>query len=203
MEFKTTSFRHGLSIVRNEPGFHVLYKEITDVISGISEDELRSSYNTKDKSLSIAINELLKTRLTNAGWAAESAIFQDEEFTKKRESTWRLDFAKELISVEVSFNHGEAIAWNLLKPTIAGELNHVQKAIQTEVGIIICATHEMKEHGGFDNAVGDYEKIMKYLRALRNVLTVPLVIIGLEAPKTFMIKTEGKGNARKSTIIDL
>ena len=28
---------------------------------------------------------------------------------------WRLDFAKESISLEVAFNHGEAIAWNLLK----------------------------------------------------------------------------------------
>ena len=53
------------------------------------------------------------------------------------DKTLRLDFAKNDISIEVGFNHGEAIAWNFIKPTLAGELNHVEKAIQTKICIII------------------------------------------------------------------
>ncbi len=71
-----------------------------------------------------------------------------------------MDFAKEDISIEVAFKHSEAIAWNLIKPVLASELNHVPKAIQTKVGVIISATKTMKKAGGFDSAVGNYEKFL-------------------------------------------
>ena len=107
-----------------------------------------------------------------------------------RTKRWRLDFAKESISVEVAFNHGEAIAWNLLKPVLAGELNHVKKEVDTEIGVIICATQELKESGGFDGSIGEFEKFLTYLKPLRNILTIPIVIVGLKAPRTFNIRTE-------------
>jgi len=100
---------------------------------------------------------------------------------------FRLDFAKEAVSIEVAFNHGEAAAWNLLKPVLASELNHVRKAIQTQAGIIITATEGMKSAGGFDSAVGTYEKYVEYLRPLNDILSVPLAIIGLEAPRGFKV----------------
>lgn len=114
----------------------------------------------------------------------EAPIFQEEGF---KESKWRLDFAKEKISIEVAFNHGEAIAWNLIKPVLASELNHVKKAIQTEVAILICATQSLKKAGAFDGAVGEFEKILRYLIPLDRILTVPMVVIGLQAPETFKI----------------
>ena len=45
----------------------------------------------------------------------------------------------------------------------------------------------MKRAGGFDGAVGSYEKYVEYLKPLNNLLTTPLMIIGLEAPETFEI----------------
>lgn len=111
-----------------------------------------------------------------------------------------MDFAKESISVEVAFNHGEAIAWNLIKPVLAGELNHVQKEINTEIGVIICATKELKDNGGFDGAVGEYEKFLTYLNPLRDVLSVPMVIIGLEAPKTFKIEVHTKEGKKQGIV---
>lgn len=98
-----------------------------------------------------------------------------------------MDFAKKDISIEVGFNHSSVIAWNLTKPVLASELNHVQKAIQTKIGVIITATEELKQKGGFDGAIGTYEKYLDYLPPLNNLLTVPLFIIGLKAPSTFKI----------------
>src|SRR5699024_10487008 len=116
------------------------------------------------RSISRQINELLSENLTQFGWESESPIFQNSHY---RGDTWRLDFAKELISIEVAFNHSSVIAWNLLKPVLAGELNHVQKAIQTELGIIICATNELKRAGGFDGSIGSFEKYVDFLIPLR------------------------------------
>jgi len=95
---------------------------------------------------------------------------------------------KDDISIEVGFNHSSVIAWNMIKPVLASELNHVQKAIQTKIGIIITATNAMKTAGGFDGAIGTYEKYLDYLPPLRSLLTTPLLIIGLEPPTSFRIE---------------
>jgi len=163
----------------------------------------------KKMSLSDAINGLLDRRLTALGWTRQSALFQGEEYSKG--TRWKLDFSKTIhssdaiendledlsitgMAVEVAFNHGEAIAWNLLKPVMAAELNHVEKEtnIGAGIGIVITATSDLKKAGAFDGAVGEYEKFLRYLKPMRNQLTVPMVIIGLEPPSTFRINKKNK-----------
>jgi len=97
--------------------------------------------------------------------------------------------------MEVAFNRAEAMAWNLLKPVLASEVNHVEKAIQTEIGVLILATQDIKNAGWFDSAVGTYEKSLRYLKPLQSRISVPLVLIGLNAPATFRVdvtKLNGK-----------
>ena len=73
---------------------------------------------------------------------------------------------------------------------------HVEKAYQTKFGIIITATKELKEKGGFDSAIGTFEGYCNHLKVLMNQLTIPIVIIGLKAPKTFEIMHEQEGNRK-------
>jgi len=173
--------------------------ELKEAITSIQEDVIIAAFNvgTPSKSISKVVNGLLRERLVELGWNAESAIFQDENYTDRR---WRLDFAKGPISVEIAFNHGEAIAWNLLKPVLASQLNHVNKAIQTEVGVVICATESMKVAGNFDNAVGEYEKFVRYFKPLQNVLAAPILLVGLEAPRTFHVVGRQEGSRSIGTI---
>jgi len=201
MNYKIHSFRHGEIILNNEPNYKIVWNELLKAIESITDDEIIEHHENnrrKAKSISESINNILKSKLVALDWNEESYIFQDDEYSGNR---WRLDFAKDSISVEVAFNHGEAIAWNLIKPVLAGELNHVQKEINTEIGVIICATKELKDKGGFDGAVGEYEKFLTYLNPLRDVLSVPIVIIGLEAPTSFEIKVE-KIDGKKQGIVE-
>jgi hypothetical protein len=46
----------------------------------------------------------------------------------------------------------------------------------------------MREAGGFDGAIGTYEKFMTYLAPLRDILSVPILLIGLEPPAGFKIR---------------
>ena len=131
------------------------------------------------------------------GWESESFLFNEPEYrkTKKRgdkdHTEWRLDFASEdALAVEVAFNHGEAIAWNLNKLQISAELNHVEKAINTRIGVYVCATNDMKKVGNFDSASGSFEKVQRFFKPMRNQLTAPIVLIGLEAPTSFHIDDE-------------
>ncbi len=191
MDFVTHSFRHA-EVILHESAFIDQYNELINVIRDISDEDIIAKHNlygenniiNTPKSISRAINELLKERLRAANWNHESSIFQAADYTGE---TWRLDFAKKDISVEVAFNHSTVIAWNLIKPVLASELNHVQKAIQTKIGVVITATQNMKLLGGFDGAIGTYEKFLDYLPPLQNLLTVPLLIIGLKAPASFRV----------------
>jgi len=195
VKYRIHSFRHAEIILNNEPTFSTVWNELLTAINSMTDNEIIEHHESNPrlaKSISESINNILKIKLVHLGWNEESYIFQDDEYSGNR---WRLDFAKDSISVEVAFNHGEAIAWNLIKPVLAGELNHVKKEIETEIGVIICATKDLKTKGGFDGAVGEYEKFLTYLNPLRDVLSVPIVIIGLEAPESFEIdvqKIDGK-----------
>ena len=86
------------------------------------------------------------------------------------------------------------MAWNLIKPTLSSELNHVKKAIQTDIGIIILPKDEMVGNmaSGLDNSVGTYELVLKYLKVLNAQLTCPMIIIGLNQPSSFYIDTESE-----------
>jgi len=201
MKFVKESHRLADSIFAQE-AFVAQYHEIDQVISGISDEDIKRVHlakYAKQKSLSKAINELLCERFEAKGWLAEAAIFKGQGYAEDK--TWRLDFAKGDVSIEVGFNHGEAIAWNLIKPVLASEVNNVEKAIKTKIGVMICATGELKEAGGFDSAVGTFEKICGYLIPLNSMLTVPVLIVGLKAPETFKIKHEENEKGKKVGII--
>jgi hypothetical protein len=194
MNFRAYPFRHA-DVVLREDNFIEQFEEICAIIQSISDKDLiekHLSYGNRSeekipKSLSKAINEILKDRFETHDWSSESSIFQDNRYSGE---VWRLDFAKKDISIEVAFNHSTVIAWNLIKPVLASELNHVQKAIQTQIGVIITVTSDLKQLGGFDSAVGTYEKFIDHLPPLSNILTVPILIIGLEPPSTFKINHE-------------
>jgi len=202
MKYKLKSYRFGELILNHEKIYKDKWKELLETIEAITDEEIIEAHQANariPKGLSVALNKVIKEKLVAIGWVAESRIFNDEEYSNK---SWRLDFANENISIEVAFNHGEAIAWNLVKPTIASELNHVQKDIKTDIAIVICATKDLKTKGGFDGATGEFEKFERYLDPLRGLLTVPMVIIGLEAPETFEI-VHRKVNGKNQGIVKL
>jgi hypothetical protein len=165
------------------------------------------------KSISKSINKLIEMELgakrpndptlnPENDWIAESQIFGESDYGFNE---WRLDFARKVmvqdldilgdskaieagISIEVAFNNAGSAAWNLVKPVIASELNHVKKNIQTSIGIVIAATEAFKKTGGFDSTVGTYEHYLKMLVPMRDLISVPILVIGLESPESFVIE---------------
>ena len=199
MEYVTTSHRNGLALVEADSDLKSLWEELITVLTSITDDEILQKFNSSSreaKSISGAINDLIDEKLINKSWARQSRIFKKREYESK---TWTLDFSKQIkrkngtltgIAVEVAFNHGEAIAWNLIKPSLAAEINHLEKEtdIGSGIGVFICASKELKDAGGFDNAVGEYEKVLKYLTPLTQMIATPLIVVGLKSPSTFRIE---------------
>lgn len=194
------SHRYADAIIRNDQYFSARYEEFINVLESITDEDLIQDFNTKKarhnergtsfKSLTPSINGLIKERMADIpGWQSEVDIFNDTTGAIGN-TEWRLDFACENgFAVEVAFNHGEAIAWNLTKPCLASELNHVKKAFQTRLGIYVCATEAMKSAGNIDSSSGSFEKVLRYLPPMMNQLTTPMIIIGILPPRTFRINS--------------
>ncbi len=216
MEFVYRSHRFAKEIIDENKDFADLYSEVKAAISEITDEVLIETFERQGlagqvskpgeknwMSLSYAINMLLDQNLVNRGWDRQSAIFQGEKY----KSIWTLDFSKQIrvksseadekaqgnriigFAIEVAFNHGEAIAWNLMKPVLAAEVNHLDKKLNVDagIGIMIVATEELRVAGAFDSAVGTFERTEKYLVPMQNQLTVPIMLIGLNAPKSFRV----------------
>ncbi len=198
MRFIEYAHRHADAIIANDPLLKERYDQFTNAIRSISDEELIADFlqkkaeheanNTTFKSMTPSINNILKERmLAIPGWQAEVDIFNDTTGAIGN-TEWRLDFACDnAFCVEVAFNHGEAIAWNLLKPVLSCELNHVEKAVQGQIGVYVCATDNMKIAANIDSASGSFEKVLRYLLPMMNQLTIPMMIIGLEPFETFKI----------------
>jgi hypothetical protein len=147
-------------------------------------------------SISAALNNLIEDGLISKGWIDQSKIFQGQHYNSQR---WLLDFSKRVphpfgeitgFAVEVAFNHGEAIAWNLMKPQLASDASLVrtETEIGFGVGIYVCATKQLKKEGAFDGAVGEFEKVKRYLEPMASKLTCPLIIVGLKELETFKVE---------------
>ena len=213
MKFTKTSHRSCVEILENNEKKNQDWIDLRNILNSISDREiiekfeyLNQNKEKKNKSLSVAINELIDEKLVLGGWLRQANIFNPEDKNhpdpSPKSTRFRLDFAKNDIAVEVAFNHGEAAAWNLMKPVLSSEMNHIEKQCETKYGIIITATDGMKKAGGFDGAVGTYEKYKRYLIAMNTQLTSPLVLIGLEAPKTFYVE-HIKGDSKVGVIKEL
>lgn len=212
MKFITHSHRHADAIIANDPQLKERYEQFVGALRSISDEELIADFlnkkaeyaarGTSFKSMTPSINGILKERmLAIPGWQAEVDIFNDTTGAIGN-TEWRLDFACDnAFCVEVAFNHGEAIAWNLLKPVLSCELNHVQKAVQGQIGIYVCATDNMKIAANIDSASGSFEKVLRYLPPMMNQLTIPMMIIGLEPFETFKISSTAEV-VRTNHVID-
>ena len=210
------SHRFALEILNSVPELRKLWEELQQAIGEVSEAEIATVHNEINdsgeitKSLSKAINFLLDERLTQAGWTPQSSLFSEKGYTSKQETAWTLDFSKSIelsngaksgVAIEVAFNHGEAAAWNLMKPVLAAEVNYLPKQVDIGegVGVIVVASQQLKDLGAFDGAVGTFERYIKHLKAMRTHLTTPLLVVSLSGPETFHvkpIKVEGSRNKR-------
>ncbi|WP_237222119.1 hypothetical protein [Rothia nasimurium] len=218
MKYELYSHRYGLEIIRGDKEAKKVFEKLEKIIQNINEDEILDKFikrirddKKNDKSISIILNETLRNKLLENGWEKEVYIFKDKNYSDvekgSKNKAWRLDFAYPgLFSLEVAFNHSSAALVNLMKPVLASEINHVQKALdgdkRTKFGIVITAKSTLQANGGFDGAIGTYEKYIKQLKPHMNFLITPTVIIGLEGLENYLVeKIKNTKSRNTSTIV--
>ena len=94
MEFILAEHRHGLTMLKNHE-IEAEWADILSVLGSISDKDILERHKKdffKQKSISKALNILMKERFEKLDWNSESLIFSDPEFKKGK--AFRLDFAK-------------------------------------------------------------------------------------------------------------
>ena len=205
MDYIFEEHRNGLILVKNNEKYTEDFNSILDALDSITdEDIIEGFYKDKEKrqsikSLSVTINRLIKERLTQRKWNSETKIFKPSDYTN---GAWKLDFSKGLICIEAAFNHGGDAAHNIMKTILSSEYNHVEKEYQSEIGVLITATNELKIAGNYDGAIASIDKYKSYLKPYMAYATSPLVFIGLKAPKSFFIDKDSREVVRINSKIN-
>lgn len=176
--------------------------EVFSILNNISELEIievNEDFLGRAKSISKALSSLLDEKFIQLKWDKSKLIFNDNNHEYRTER-WTLDYYKNKVSVEVAFNHEEGTSWNILKGILANKSNNISKNIDINYSVIITATNDLMRTGGFDTAIGTYEKYIKYLVAFDDIVNYPIILIGLNGLEEFYIKHNNVVNKKIGTI---
>jgi hypothetical protein len=183
------------------------WTEIESVLSTLSLDQIVRRHEEislrrdPPAGAQTAINSLLDSEedgLRKPGWTRQVRLFPppgDSPFVVapvRRNvpveddplRAWTMDFKRDRVGVEVSFNHAEATAWQFTKLSIAGESEYVQPSGQIDVGVVVTAHTSLKRWGKMDGAVLTFDVCRSWLAQMKRVVPTPLLLVGLTTTET-------------------
>lgn len=178
MDFVKYSHRFADIILNSD---YDLKKEVDRVLSDISQNDIDNEFVALNeerasngkvlaKGKQSTINSILKREFMKLGWESEKNVFDDSS------GDLAMDFWKRNVGVDVAFNHRSFIGGDLLRFQAAAEVTGLIK-----VGIYICPTKafakEVSPRDGSSMVV--LERTQWYLEKFRQVITVPIQVIGL------------------------
>lgn len=179
MEYDIFDFRHAVGILGQRPEWLELIRAIADAteerILG-TQGRIALTRESPPAGGQTAINATFRDLLV--GWTPEPRLFGSNDPQMRG---WKMDFLKNRVGVEVSFNHAEAVPWTFTRLNIAGESPEVLPEHQIDVGVAMFATSTLKTWAKMDGAVGTFELACEWLRHMRPLMPIPIAAVGLRA----------------------
>jgi hypothetical protein len=178
MDYVVEDFRHAAALLRD----HTAWLDIRSAIEAIDRlmiidrQSQLVSIGRAPRGGQTVLNTLFEDLLPEPVWAHQPRLFASPELRK-----WKMDFLRANVGVEVSFNHAEAIPWQFTRLNIAGESERVIESSRIHVGVVITAMESLKSWSRMDSAVGTFDAFKAWLREMKPILPVPLLLIGLSA----------------------
>ena len=179
MERIIENFRHAERLLEGTAAWRSIDSAIKSITRDLVLEEQRrlATLGRAPKGGQTAFNRLFERLLPyESGWTRQPRLFRDPEL-----SEWKMDFLKDRIGVEVSFNHAEAIPWQFTRLNIAGESERVLAESRVDVGVVITADSTLKTWSHMDGSVGTFEAFRAWLREMKPILPGPILLIGLKA----------------------
>jgi hypothetical protein len=186
MDFYTESFRHGLRHIGDE---NTVWEEFKSVIDSTTADEINEAkiqdfknwmgYGHKQpKSPHVGgqplINQIFDSKLKELGWRRQIKILPEVSY-------WTMDFKKEDIGVEVSFNNAGVLAQNLLRLSVLSENPNISEKNQIRLGVLVTATEKLKKWCNMDSTVLTFETVNRVMPIINFNIPTPIILIGVDA----------------------
>lgn len=195
MEYELEDFRHAAALLREHPA----WLDLRDAIESIDEtvvlakqEHVSRTRRSAPRGGQTALNGVFEDLLPEPPWQHQPRLFGSPELRK-----WKMDFLLARVGVEVSFNHAEAIPWQFTRLNIAGESERVIPEARIDVGVVITATDSLKSWSRMDSAVGTFDAFRAWLREMKPILPIPILLIGLLADG--WANTDEFGGTRQGT----
>lgn len=188
MIYKIYSHLNSIEKMQEDSIICKVYKELLSILDSIQESEIIEEFELnsgKSKSISKTMRELISKSLVKRDWEKNASMYNVGYLEKV--DRFKYDFLKEHLNVEIGFLHEMGVALKIIKGSIVNNDN--QDMINySNAQVIITVTKKMRVVGGFDSSIGTFEKYLDYLKALKDHILKPLVIIGIDGLKTFKVK---------------
>jgi restriction endonuclease BglII len=189
---------HNFRLAREILSEKAAWKEFQQVVKALDSSSILDFHRQLSVSRApaggqSAINAYFDAKLRELKWTPQPHLFESERPDLRR---WKMDFTKDKIGVEISFNHAEAIPWIFTRLNIAGESDRVQPTSKIEVGVAVFAMESLKKWAKMDGAVGTFELATAWLKEMKPILPIPIFVIGLDAEAwkaTTAFRGTGKG----------
>jgi hypothetical protein len=197
MDYTLHSFRHGLDHVSDAD---IAWAEILKVVQSISRaDILRQQilnlekWQAGEKSGSNfykppvgaqdVLNRIIKTKFhAIGGWDSQVYVLkQGKAKVGKGEKVpyWSMDFRKDKIGLEISFNNAGVLAQNLLRLSVMSESKYLEESQMIKLGVLLVSESSLKSWGFMDTTVLTFDQVLNVLPHVNFSIPTPIIILGV------------------------
>ena len=199
MDYTLHSFRHGLDHVSEAD---IAWSEILKVVESINRaDILRQQilnlekWKAGEKSGSNfykppvgaqdVLNKIIKEKFNAVGgWDSQVYVLrQDKKIIGNKEKVpyWTMDFRKNKIGLEISFNNAGVLAQNLLRLSVMSESKHLDESQMIKLGVLLVSEAKLKSWGCMDTTVLTFDQVLNVLPHVNFSIPTPIIILGVNS----------------------
>ena len=197
MDFTPHSFRHGLDHVSEND---LAWTEILRVINSISRaDVIREQLINLEKwrqgkksgknfykppvGAQDVLNNVIKSKFAEVGgWDSQVYVLKQSEKTLikgEKVPYWSMDFRKNKIGLEISFNNAGVLAQNLLRLSVMSESKYLHESQMIKLGVLLVSQSSLKSWGSMDSTVLTYDQVLNVLPHVNFSIPTPIVVLGV------------------------
>ena len=213
MDFLTHSYRWGVEHLHET---NPAWVELQEVLSGISRRDVvvgQAAYvgawmagerQNPPTGGQTALNAIIHGRLQERGWQTQVPVIPSED-GRGVVPYWSMDFLRDDIGVEVSFNNAGVLPQNLLRMSVKAESYRLRRDEMIRLGILIVASAGLKEWSRMDATVHTFDQVVRVLDFVTFSVPTPMVLVGLNNsadggniwPDTFLFPGSKPGPFRR------
>lgn len=198
MDVEKLSFRWGLEHAHpDEPA----WIEIQQVLNSIKRQDvinkqLQNFISWKNEEVNPATGKLLKPPVGGQsvlnsviqdkfdeldGWQSQIYVLNqsNEVAESERVPYWTMDFRKNRIGVEISFNNAGVFAQNMLRLSVMSESKYLSEPEMIKLGVLVVSNKSLKKWGKMDSTVITFDQVQTILPHITFSIPTPIAILGL------------------------